>query len=87
MIMEIFSVAVFLAFYLYAGEIPKVYRYSCYYWLPVAMVTVSFSLQKGFISRALSNRLLVTGGGENKLQLLHAASFRASVIRPMAADI
>lgn len=34
--MEIFSVAVFLAFYLYAGEIPKVYRYSCYYWLPVA---------------------------------------------------
>ena len=60
--MEIFSVAVFLAFYLYAGEIPKVYRYSCYYWLPVAMVTVSFSLQKWFISRALSNRLLVTGG-------------------------
>ena len=26
------------------------------------MVTVSFSLQKGFISRALSNRLLATGG-------------------------
>ena len=62
MMMEIFSVAVFLAFHLYAGEIPKVYRYSCYYWLPVAMVTVSFSLQKGFISRALSNRLLATGG-------------------------
>ena len=29
--MEFVSVAVFMFFYLYAAEIPKVYRYSCYY--------------------------------------------------------
>lgn len=60
--MEIISVLFFLSFYLFASEIPKVYRYSCYYWLPVAMVLISFSLQKGVLSRILSNRLLVTGG-------------------------
>ena len=62
MMMEIFYVAVFLAFHLYAGEIPKVYRYSCYYWLPVSLVLLSFSLQKGILSRLLSNRFLVKGG-------------------------
>lgn len=61
-IMEMASVLLFLAFYCYASEVPKVYRYSCYYWLPVAMVLISFSLQKGFLSRILSHRLLVLGG-------------------------
>lgn len=61
-VIEFISVAVFLGFYLYAAEIPKVYRYSCYYWLPVALVLISFSLQKGIISRLLSNRFLVIGG-------------------------
>ena len=46
----------------YAAEVPKVYRYSCYYWVPVAMVLLAFSLRKGILSRILSNRFLVTGG-------------------------
>lgn len=61
-IIEIASIVLFLAFYLYAAEIPKVYRYSCYYWLPVAFLLISFSLQKGIVSRLLSNRILVIGG-------------------------
>ncbi len=61
-IIEIASIALFLAFYLYTAEIPKVYRYSCYYWLPVAFLLISFSLQKGIVSRLLSNRILVIGG-------------------------
>lgn len=61
-IMEFVSVAVFMFFYLYAAEIPKVYRYSCYYWPPVAMVIVSFALQKGALSRLLNSPLMVTGG-------------------------
>lgn len=61
-IIEIASIALFLAFYLYAAEIPKVYRYSCYYWLPVAAILISFSLQRGIVSRILSNRILVIGG-------------------------
>lgn len=59
---EIASVLLFLFFYFYAAEIPKVYRYSCYYWLPVAAILISFSLQKGVLSRFLSNRMLVIGG-------------------------
>lgn len=61
-ILEIASVVLFLIFYLYASEVPKVYRYSCYYWLPVSFVLLSFSLQKGIISRLLSNRFFIVGG-------------------------
>ena len=61
-LLEIGSVALFLAFYFGAAGIPKVYRYSCFYWLPVAAVLISFSLQKGMLSRILSSRLLVIGG-------------------------
>lgn len=60
--MEILSVFIFLAFYFYAAEIPKVYRYSCYYWLPVALLLLCFSLQRGVLSRVLSLRLFVKGG-------------------------
>lgn len=60
--MEIVSVILLLAFYLYAYGIPKVYRYSCFYWFPIAAVLISFSLQKGFLSRILSNRFLILGG-------------------------
>lgn len=61
-LLEIASVVLFLAFYLYASEVPKVYRYSCYYWVPVSAVLLIFSLQRGIVSRLLSRRFLVTGG-------------------------
>ena len=61
-LMEIGAVIIFLTFYMCASEIPKVYRYSCFYWLPVAVVLISFSLQKGILSRILSHRFLVVGG-------------------------
>ena len=61
-LMEIGAVIFFLTFYMCASEIPKVYRYSCFYWLPVAVVLISFSLQKGILSRILSHRFLVVGG-------------------------
>lgn len=61
-LLEIGAIALFLMFYLYAADVPKVYRYSCYYWIPVSAVLLCFSLQKGIISRWLSNRLLVIGG-------------------------
>lgn len=61
-IIELLSVAVFVGFYLYAAEVPKVYRYSCYYWFPVSLVLLSFALQKGSLSRLLGNRYLIIGG-------------------------
>lgn len=48
--------------YVSADLVPKVYRYSCYYWMPISLVLLIFSLQKGFLSRILSNKYLVIGG-------------------------
>ena len=61
-LLETGTVALFLLFFLCAADIPKVYRYSCYYWLPVSLIILIFSLQKGGISRLLSNRFLIIGG-------------------------
>ena len=61
-LLEVASVALFLLFYLCAADIPKVYRYSCYYWLPVSLMILIFAFQKGGISRLLSNRFLIIGG-------------------------
>lgn len=60
--MEVTAIIIFMLFYLYVSEVPKVYRYSCYYWLPVSLVLVSFALQKGIVSKLLDNRFLITGG-------------------------
>lgn len=61
--LEVGALCIFILFYAAAGEwIPKVYRYSCYYWVPVSLVLLVFSLQKGFVSRLLSNKYLVMGG-------------------------
>lgn len=60
--LEAGALLLFLAFYFGAEYVPKVYRYSCYYWLPVSLVLGTFSLQRGLISRLLSWRPLVVGG-------------------------
>lgn len=52
----------FFLFYLGAADVPKVYRYSCYYWLPVSLLILVFALQKGGIARLLSHRFLIIGG-------------------------
>ncbi len=61
-LLELVSIAVFALFYWGAEHIDKVYRYSCYYWLPVAFVLLVFSLQRGALSRLLSCRWLIIGG-------------------------
>lgn len=60
--LEVGAVVLFFLFYFAAADIPKVYRYSCYYWLPVSILILVFALQKGGISRLLSTRILVIGG-------------------------
>lgn len=71
--LEIGAVCVFMVFYLFSEDAaPKVFRYSCYYWLPISLVLLIFSLQKGFISRMLSNKYLIIGGNISySFYLLH----------------
>lgn len=61
-LLEVGAIVFFLLFYLGAVGIPKVYRYSCYYWLPVSLLILIFALQQGGLSRLLSNRFLIIGG-------------------------
>ena len=61
-LVELAVVLLFVTFYIAASHVPQVYRYSCYYWLPVALVIYVFALQGGILSRLLSARWLVLGG-------------------------
>lgn len=56
---EITSVLLILAFFIFHQSIPKVARYSFYYWIPMCFLIFSFSLQKGIISRLLSKKIFI----------------------------
>lgn len=61
-ILEIAALLLFSLFYIYAEGVPKTFRYSFYYWLPVSAIILIFSLQKGILSRALKARVFTIGG-------------------------
>lgn len=74
---EVAAVALFIGFYLLSVHVPQVYRYSCYYWLPVALVIFTFARQGGILSRILSSRPLVWGGEISfGFYLIHHLLFR-----------
>lgn len=71
---EIGAILLFATFFYFGstGILPKVYRYSVYYWLPVSLMLYVFAMNKGKISRFLSNRYLVIGGDISyAIYLLH----------------
>jgi peptidoglycan/LPS O-acetylase OafA/YrhL len=61
-LMELGSVGLFLLFFIFHNSVPEVFRYSCYYWLPIGFVLLAFSFQGGFLSRILSSPTLVLAG-------------------------
>lgn len=74
------AVALFVLFYTLSVYVPQVYRYSCYYWLPIALVIYVFSLQRGRLSQLFSCRLLVWGGEVSfGFYLIHHMLFRLYV--------
>ncbi|SHF05357.1 Peptidoglycan/LPS O-acetylase OafA/YrhL, contains acyltransferase and SGNH-hydrolase domains [Psychroflexus salarius] len=56
---EISAVLLFVIFFYYHSEIPKVSRYSFYYWLPMSYIILVFSFQSGIISKLLSHKWLI----------------------------
>ena len=77
---ELLAVLLFMLFYLLAPHVPQVYRYSCYYWLPVALVIYVFAHQRGRLSQLLSHPLLVWGGEVSfGFYLIHHMLFRLYV--------
>lgn len=61
-ILEVSSVLLLVLFFVFHREFPLVLRYSVYYWLPMSLLILIFSFQKGFISNFLSNRVLILLG-------------------------
>ena len=74
------AMVLFAAFYVLSAYVPKVYRYSCYYWVPVACVVYVFSRQRGALSRALAWRPFVWCGEISfGFYLIHHLLFRLYV--------
>ena len=61
-ILEAGTLALFIIFYIYAEDVPRIYRYNIYYWLPITAIIVTFALQKGHISTFLSQKIFIVGG-------------------------
>jgi peptidoglycan/LPS O-acetylase OafA/YrhL len=61
-LLEIIAVALLIIFFSINSYIPQVYRYSCFYWLPVSAIIFIFSYSKGWLSKALSGKFLVLLG-------------------------
>ncbi len=59
---EVFSVILMFAFIYLSKYVPLSFRYSVYYWIPIFILLVTFAFQKGYISKLLSNKLLVLLG-------------------------
>ncbi|MBH8570724.1 acyltransferase [Microvirga sp. STS02] len=60
--LEVLSLAAFVTVFHFHRDFAIVYRYSCYYWLPIAFVILSFSYQRGYLSTLLSGRTMVLLG-------------------------
>ena len=61
-LMELCAILLFIAFYIFAEGVPKAYRYTFYYWIPVTAIVLSFALQKGILSGLLRRKIFITGG-------------------------
>jgi peptidoglycan/LPS O-acetylase OafA/YrhL len=57
--LEIGSIFLFLLFFAFHYFIIYYARYSFYYWIPISFLVFSFSFQKGFISKILSQKIFV----------------------------
>ncbi|MGO4912021.1 acyltransferase family protein [Leeuwenhoekiella sp. W20_SRS_FM14] len=56
---EIVACLLLIGFYWAAPLFPKVLRYSIYYWIPMTVFIGVFAVQKGYISRLLTNRVML----------------------------
>ncbi len=55
--MEILAVIALVLFFTFHKWVPGVYRYSAYYWIPMAFILSVFFQQRGMVSRLLSSNL------------------------------
>lgn len=59
---EAFSLILMFAFIYLSKYVPLSYRYSVYYWIPIFILLVTFSFQKGYFSKILSKKIFILLG-------------------------
>ena len=57
--LEFCSIIIFILFFIYHNNIPHVYRFSIYYWIPISLIILIFSFEKGIVSKTLSNKIIL----------------------------
>lgn len=57
--LEVSAIIIFMIFFVPHNFINRAYRYSMYYWIPMSIIILVFSLQKGYISQILSHKTLI----------------------------
>jgi peptidoglycan/LPS O-acetylase OafA/YrhL len=60
--LELLAIGAFVVVFAYHNYVPVLYRYSCYYWVPMSLIIFCFAYQAGAVSRMLSGRVLVLLG-------------------------
>ncbi|UOR06755.1 acyltransferase [Hymenobacter aerilatus] len=61
-VLEIMSIGMFAGFMYIHEDVPQVYRYSCFYWLPMSLIIFSFAYQNGYLSSLISGYFFVLLG-------------------------
>ena len=58
-LLEISAFFVLIIFFSLHEFVPRMFRYGIYYWLPMSLIIVFFSVEKGILSRILQHRMLI----------------------------
>ncbi len=75
-ICEFLVIAIFLLFFLNHDSIEQQYRYSIYYWIPMSLMILVFSFNRGFLSKILSSKtLFVFGEISFSFYMIHQLTF------------
>jgi peptidoglycan/LPS O-acetylase OafA/YrhL len=63
-LIEIIPLLLLAVMIMHADKIPQVYRYDCYYWLPIILIIITYSqiFGQGIITKMLSHRFLFLAG-------------------------
>jgi len=58
-LLEIFTLSAFFIFFIFHNFLNRGFRFSIYYWIPMCLIIYTFAQNKGWISKLLSNKILV----------------------------
>lgn len=55
-LLELIALLLFIGFYFFRGHVSQIYRWSLYYWIPMAFIIFIFAQQRGSLSALISKK-------------------------------